>query len=522
MNSELTTIQGECSRRAKELAHTIDTHARTEAAIDNRGWCNLHLPELALHYKGKSDEYWRLYRLWFGVTPENPTEREIDDQIREARLYKFGQIAFLLVETIAAAVLAATYFNAPALVAAIIGVIIAFLLGTAALAGVTRWVRHEAHGQPTKQLARITRGLLVLGLPWLIACVTALAILRSQGTGLGSLLFLISTTTVTLFSPLCSGLCGYAADLLRWSKRLCADLRWIRSLRRDLDHLLTMSERSIPTTPGGPGVQIPLVLRAIAPPVSVAVFLIAALCSAPTIGHAADLPVYLYADVSTSARGGDVTSILKSFTGKVSTYEGAETLTISVVPFYEQAFMATAVVRISIPGTRQVACPAGAVMSEIARLSRTAEEAARRESQRKCDGLRDQARREAAVQRSAEIAKLTAAIDNLAGRKFMGRCTAVNAMIRRAATESPNGISVIISDLLNSCASIAVPASIRPENRVFVIPVGSHQRSIEESFDAIQARLGRSLPWLQVVESYRMDAIMEAIVHPELRLASRR
>jgi hypothetical protein len=70
----------------------------------------------------------------------SPTEREIEDQIREARLYKLGQAAFLLVETIAAAVLAAIYFNAPRVLAVMIGVVIALLLGAAAAAMVTRWV----------------------------------------------------------------------------------------------------------------------------------------------------------------------------------------------------------------------------------------------------------------------------------------------------------------------------------------------------------------------------------------------
>ena len=93
----------------------------------------------------------------------SPTEREIEDQIREARLYKLGQAAFLLVETIAAAVLTAIYFNAPRVLAVMIGVVIALLLGAAAAAMVTRWERHEAAVQPSKQLARITKALLVLG-----------------------------------------------------------------------------------------------------------------------------------------------------------------------------------------------------------------------------------------------------------------------------------------------------------------------------------------------------------------------
>lgn len=148
MNNELIAIQKECGRRQKELTHTIDARTREAAAIDNKSWCNLHVSELAHHYKSKADEYWRLYKLWFGTIPENPTEREIDDQIREARLYKFGQFAFLLVETIAAAVLAAIFFNAPRIMAMIIGVVIAFLLGAAASAMVTRWVRRNSGPRP--------------------------------------------------------------------------------------------------------------------------------------------------------------------------------------------------------------------------------------------------------------------------------------------------------------------------------------------------------------------------------------
>src|ERR1700733_13954013 len=110
MNNELIAIQRECGRRQKELSHTIDAREREKAAIDNKGWCNLHIPELAHYYKSKSDEYWRLFKLWFGTMPENPTERERDDQIREAHRYRAGQYAFLLVETIAAAVLAAIFF----------------------------------------------------------------------------------------------------------------------------------------------------------------------------------------------------------------------------------------------------------------------------------------------------------------------------------------------------------------------------------------------------------------------------
>ena len=94
----------------------------------NKSWCELHLPELVLNYKSKCDEYWRHYKMWFGAMPENPVEREINDQVLEAERHRVGRLGFLLVETIAGAVLAAIFFNAPRLVAAVIGVVLALSL----------------------------------------------------------------------------------------------------------------------------------------------------------------------------------------------------------------------------------------------------------------------------------------------------------------------------------------------------------------------------------------------------------
>lgn len=524
MNNELIAIQKECGRRQKELAHTIDARLRESAAIDNKNWCNLHVSELAHHYKAKTDEYWRLYKLWFGAMPENPTEREIDDQIREARLYKFGQFAFLLVETIAAAVLAAIFFNAPRIMAVIIGVVIALLLGAAASAVVARWVRHEAATQPTKQMERVTRGLLLLGLPWLIACVTALCVLRSQGAAVGAFLFFVSTTAVTLLSPLCSGLCAYASDLLRWSQRLCADMRWIRSLARQLDHLLTTSDRNIPPGPGGAGAPptpVGRVLKAIAAPVSVAALVGAVLVATPATGKAADMPVYLFADVSPSARSGDVIRILKTFSGRLTSYEGESTLIVTLTPFYEDAFMAASTIRVSIPGNRQVSCANVEPESEIARLSKAYAETAKREAVRKCEEARNQVRREENARRSAEIAKLTAAIEQLGDLKLPGHCTAVNSMLRRSVRETPNGVSIVVSDLENTCPAQPLPANVRPSNRVFVVPVGSKQHPIEAGFDGIHSRMAQAVPWVCLIEPFRVADIIEFFAHPEAQLAAR-
>ena len=466
---------------------------------------------------------WRLFKLWFGTVPDNPTEREIDDQVREARRYKIGDYAFKLVEVIAAAVLAAIFFNAPRIVAAMIGVAIAFLLAAASTAGVTRWVRHEAANQPTKQMARITRGLLILGLPWLIACVTALSVVRNQESLIGSLLFIVSTTAVTLLSPVCSGLCAYAADLLLWSKRLCADLRWIRALARDLDHLLTTSERCLPPPPQGPGAPpnpVSRVLKALAAPAAVAVLIVAALFGAAAPAQAADIPVYLFPDVSPSARSGDVVRVLKTFSARLATYDGENTLNLTMTPFFEDAYLASSTVRVVIPGSRPVACDNAAPENEIAKISRTYAAGEKREADRKCDEKRNQVRQQDAARRAAEIAKLTAAIDQLAGMNIQGHCTAVNAMVRRAVRETPNGVSIVVSDLENSCAAQALPANLQPENRVFIVPVGSKQHPIEAGFDAIQSRFARTVPWIQVIEPFRLEAIIDAISHPETRVAA--
>jgi hypothetical protein len=393
--------------------------------------------------------------------------------------------------------------------------VIAFLLGAACSAMATRWVRHNSATQPTKQLERVTRGLIVLGLPWLISCVATLAVLRNQETSIGDSVLFVSTTLVTLLSPLCTGLCAYATDLLFWSKRLCADMRWIRSLARDLDHLRTTSEHSIPPNPGVPPKPVSHVLKSIATHAAAIVLMVALLFGAPATGKAADMPVYLFPDVSPSARSGDVIRVLKAFSVSLASYDGESTLVVSLVPFYEDAFMAVSTVRVIIPGNRHISCASAEPRSEIARLSKTYAETARREAARKCDELRAQAWREDGARRAAEVAKLLTAIDQLASMNMPGHCTAVNAMIRRAVRQIPNGVSIVVSDLQNSCAAQPLPADLQPENRVFIVPVGSQQHPIEASFDAIQSKFARTMASINVIEPFRMEVIIDTIAHRE-------
>jgi len=117
------------------------------------------------------------------------------------------------------------------------------------------------------------------------------------------------------------------------------------------------------------------------------------------------------------------------------------------------------------------------------------------------------------------LAKLAEAIDKLAGLTTAGHCTAVNAMIS-AGRETPNGISIVISDLENTCASQGLPANLHPENQVFIIPVGSRQHPIEAGFDAIQSRFAQTMPWIHVVEPFRLDTIIEFISQPDVKMTA--
>jgi hypothetical protein len=283
MNEQLNGTKKDLGTRTREMRHTIDPTKRRALALENFDWCSLRLPDVDSALDSKRAEYWRHNSMWFGAQPEGLIEREIDDQVREARHYRVGSFAFQLVECVAAAILAAIYFQAPLLLALSIGITLAFLLGGAAGAVVTRWVRHDAALQPTKQLERVTRGLLVLGIPWLMASVMALSILRSAGSTVGTSLFFAATTAVTLLSPLCSGLCTCAFDLLSWSRRVCADIRWIRGLDRDLKHLLLISKRSVGGLKDESGIS-EATRRALGP-VSAAVLAIATL-----VGGASEQP----------------------------------------------------------------------------------------------------------------------------------------------------------------------------------------------------------------------------------------
>ncbi len=496
-------IRNECRYRRKELDYTLEPRARAAMVADNRDWCRLHAAEVVALQKADLEEYGSTYPTWFGEAPgEDEMPRELRDQTREARCYRIGQYAFLLVEVICGAVIAAKTLNATILISMIVGCALALLMagGASVVAGL--WVRHGATVQPAKQMHRIARGLIVLGGLWLLACVTALTVLRSPESAIGEPLFLVCLALITLLSPLCSGLCRVAAGLLSWSGRICRSLAGIRSVARELELLAIASERS--TAPS-------LVSRGAK---AGAAGLLLMLFGGATC-RAADVPVYVYVDVSPSARTGDVTQLLKNFVRELAGYEGVESLDVSIVPFFENAYMATSFVDAKIAGNRTRDCPLAA--SELVSISRNYADAQRRQ----CDQLRQQARKEAETGRSTEISKLAAAIDRLAELKLPGRCTAVNALIRRAARERPNGVSIVVSDMENSCASREPPPNVQPENQTFVIPVGSRQHPIEEEFDGIQARFARTAPWVQVIESFRLEVVMSSIAHPEARISAR-
>ena len=143
---------------------------------------------------------------------------------------------------------------------------------------------------------------------------------------------------------------------------------------------------------------------------------LAAICGALTDCRGADLPVYIYADVSGSVRPGDVAQVLNSLTRRLSSYEGADAVVVSVTPFVEDAFMATTFAEVRIPGNQPAPCPASATEIRISKVYESAR-------MRQCDAYRVQQARDASQHRAAETAKLSAAFEHLP--KLPGKCTAV-------------------------------------------------------------------------------------------------
>lgn len=500
---ERRRVRKECRRRHRELDLTADPEAKAMIGADNRDWCDVITLDPCREFQAGVEEYGRTCLSWSGKRPpEGAPPREIRDQIRESIIYRGGQGAFLAGEVGFGSWLAALSLNVRLLIALAMGGVFALLMGMAASAIVWRCVRMGAAAQPLKQMHRITRGLLVLGCCWLLAFAAALAVLRSPENKIGGGLFWVAMTLISLLSPLTSAFCGAAAELLSWSKRACSELGAVRLLLRDLELLYVASDRSVRLflSAAGKGITAALAL----------IFLLCASC------QAADRPVYVYVDVSPSARSADVTQVLKNFAQGLSTYEGPDTLDVFVTPFFESAFIATPFAEVRIAGNRPRECPLAA--TEMVSLSKYYADA----HQRQCDEWRAQTRREATVGRSAEIAKLTSAIDRLSELKLPGKCTAVAGILKRAVRERPNGLSLVISDMQNSCGPADTVTNLHAENPTFIIPVGSREHAIEESFDAIQAKYARAMPWVQVVESFRLEVVMNAIAHPEMFASAKR
>jgi hypothetical protein len=91
----------------------------------------------------------------------------------------------------------------------------------------------------------------------------------------------------------------------------------------------------------------------------------------------------------------------------------------------------------------------------------------------------------------------------------------VVAAIRRAAREEPRGVSLVVSDMDESCAPPQSLATFSPENATFLIPIGSRGHSVEASIDAVMNRFKRMMPWATVVEPYDLDVVLDAITRPD-------
>lgn len=145
-------------------------------------------------------------------------------------------------------------------------------------------------------------------------------------------------------------------------------------------------------------------LNAIRP--ATTILLMVTLLYMPSMSRGADIPVYIYCDLSPSARAGDVADVLKDFSSRLSHYKGNDPLVITLTPFFQSAFLASPAVSVTIPGTRKVDCSSAVDRNELAYLSRSYAESAKSELLQHCAAVRTQARQQEAAQRSAAIAKL--------------------------------------------------------------------------------------------------------------------
>jgi hypothetical protein len=412
-------------------------------------------------------------------------------------------------EAMFAAWLASESLNFGLIVSIAFGLALAILPAIMASAVVTAWVRNGAEQQPAKQRDRIRRGLVRLGPLWLVACVCAVTILRSPEIAFGPLLFWISLGVIALVSPVASGLCQSGADLLSWSRRISKEAEAIRALARDLELFSKDSGRVRSAASLSRAAKVTVTSLAL-------MAVTAATSRAADLPIPGDLSVRVYVDLSPSARPEQATQLLKKLATALAGYGGERGLAVSIIPFYEDAYMASPFIDIKISANRPRDCPVSS--SELAGISRAYADA----EARRCSQLRQQAQNLAANERSQTVAKLSAAIDGLATLKLPGRCSAVLAAIRRSARERPTGIAIIVSDMEESCASGEFPAKFQPENVTFLIPIGSRQHSLEARLDAIKTRFGQTMPWAQVVEPYNLDVVMDAITHPERSLPARR
>lgn len=461
----------ECRRRENELHHTKDPREAAAVAKNNLAWLEIQQTHENVKLQGKLADFREQLGRWQGEVAENEAEHELDDQIQEGKRYRAGKWAFPMIEVFWASLLAIAFINAPRPIAVLIGVGVTILLGLMCAPAASAWIRRNVDTKPGIQKQRLHRGMIIAGLLCLAANVVAFIIIRSQWDG--NVLFLLCTSSIMGLSALGSGLCAAGVDLLFWSRRLTSDIEDRRVLLAALDHLREVSQ-----------VRITPVL-----------IVLALLFGSSGIARAASL--HIYVDVSTSVRLGETRQVLKNLTERLGGYRGETPIEVTLTPFFDKPYTATPAVKITLAGTGATGCPAAPTELDLIVTTRN------KERLQRCEETQ-------AAARAADVSKLNAAIDLLSGLKLTGNCTAVFAAIRRAANEGLSGTSVVVSDMQNDCRSPGLPDNLKADNDVFLVPVSSHSRPIEEAFNSIQASFA-SVRWVRVIEPYRLDLVVQSV-----------
>jgi hypothetical protein len=490
-------LGGEVYKLTRDLSISKEPALKLAKARAIVEWIEGAKAELPMKASGFIHEYQRHYQMHFGQLVQGSSVHEMADQMAEATRSKWAAVALYLVELCASAMFFAIFFGGMFFLRLLAGAAVAILIGVAVTYSVIRYVRHDAEEQPDKMKTRITQGLTVFGVIWLLAVVGVLLVPRFEATDIGNWLFPALTGLVTLLSPILAAFCTAAYDIFGWSRPIVRKVDASRAVFWKVQQLEKAAVRIIHE--GGTHLTKNIVS------IIALLFLVAAQ------GDAAELR--LLADVSHSVDRVQLARVIGAFVNLLEATPSQSPTVIRIVPFYDNPWTAAEIAVIQLPPAFSFRCEPPK-LNELARISKAYAEAASRRHDSACRVAREQPERKSHEERAGAFANLRAAVQTLERIRVSGGCTAFYDAVRRAADQTPPASAVIFSDALESCHHTGVPIfGDSRKNNVFVVPILMRSRTSGASdlFEEVRRRLTRIAPFIRLIEPYRMSEIIDAL-----------